>query len=70
MCIRDRNIRRAFRHLSGAPWQAPRWRLGPEPPQLWQVLGEAADALWAMIRELDEGGIACRPATLFADQSK
>eukprot|EP00969_Alexandrium_andersonii_P189871 8389047-Alexandrium_andersonii.AAC.1 len=42
-------------------------RMGAEPPRLWaQVLGEAAAGLWTLIHELDEAGIACCPATLFA----
>eukprot|EP00969_Alexandrium_andersonii_P139515 6171911-Alexandrium_andersonii.AAC.1 len=67
----SRNIRRAFRHLGSAPRAGARWRTGAEPPRLWtQVLGEAGASLWTLIRELDEAGPACCPATLFADQSK
>eukprot|EP00969_Alexandrium_andersonii_P264344 11683095-Alexandrium_andersonii.AAC.1 len=62
----SRNIRRAFRHLGSAPRGATRWRMEAEPPRLWtQVLGDAATVLLELIRELDEAGISCCPATLF-----
>eukprot|EP00969_Alexandrium_andersonii_P241761 10676458-Alexandrium_andersonii.AAC.1 len=67
----SRNIRQAFRHLSGAHGQAPRWDMPTEPAQLWrQFLGSAASPLWAMVRELGEGEISSCPAAFFADQSK